>query len=136
MLVDEADNPDGVATAMRHVTTGIHSLRAMTSPQPSDTDFPVKKRTASNANHQKQPSFFSTKKKRVVPERWAKPSKNERDTYYGMLETVEVLHCGVCFKQDDLESSDMVEWIQCSTWVHKCCVDASNDYFICNSCTC
>ena len=52
---------------MRHVTTGIHSLKAMMNPQPSDTDFPFKKRPALNANHQKQPRFFSTKKKRVVP---------------------------------------------------------------------
>ena len=43
LLIDEADNPDGITTAMRHVTTGIHSLKAMMNPQPSDTDFPVKK---------------------------------------------------------------------------------------------
>ena len=68
------------------------------------------------------------KKKKVMPKRWAKPSKDERDTFYGTLESVEILHCGVCFKQDDMESSDIVEWIQCSTcdiWVHNSCVDAS-----------
>ena len=43
LLTDEADNPDGITTAMRHVTTGIHSLKAMMNPQPSDTDFLVKK---------------------------------------------------------------------------------------------
>ena len=65
------------------------------NPQPSDTDFPVKKRPAPNANHQKQPRFFSTKKKRVVPKRWAKPSKDERDTCYGTLESVEISHCAI-----------------------------------------
>ena len=139
LLVDEADNPDGITTATRHVITGIHSLKAMMNPQRGDTDFPVNKRPAPNANHQKQPRFFSTKKKRVVPKRWAKPSKDEKDTCYGTLENVEILHCGVCFKQDDMESSDIVEWIQCSTcdiWVHKSCVDASINDFICSSCTC
>ena len=52
----------------------------------------------------------------------------------GTLESVEILHCEVYFRQDD-----MVEWIQCSTcniWVHKSCVDTSTDDFICSSCTC
>ena len=62
MLVDEAVNPDGITTAMRHVTTGIHSLRAMTSPQPSDTDFLVK-RPASNANHESNHVFSLPKRK-------------------------------------------------------------------------
>ena len=41
-------------------------------------------------------------------------------------------------KQDDMESSDLVEWIQCSTcdiWVHKSCVHASINDFICSSCS-
>ena len=59
LLVDEADNPDGITTATRHVITGIHSLKAMMhmNSQTSDTDFPVNKRPAPNANHQKQPRF-------------------------------------------------------------------------------
>ena len=63
LLVDEADNPDGITTATRHVITGIHSLKAMMNPQRGDTDFPVNKRPAPNANHQKQPRFFSTKRR-------------------------------------------------------------------------
>ena len=66
-------------------------------------------------------------------------SKDKRDTCYGTLENVEILHCGVCFKQDDMEPSDIVEWIQCSIcdiWAHKSCVDASINDFICSSCTC
>ena len=35
----------------------------MMNPQPSDTDFPVKKRPAPNANHQKQPRFSLPKRK-------------------------------------------------------------------------
>ena len=50
------------------------------NPQTSDTDFPVNKTPTLNANHQKQPRLFSTKKKRVMPKRWAKPSKGKRDT--------------------------------------------------------
>ena len=65
LLVDEADNPDGITTAMRHVTTGIHSVRAMRNPLPSDIDFPVEKRPASNANHQKQPRFSLPKRKEL-----------------------------------------------------------------------
>ena len=109
------------------------------NPQTSGTDFPVNKRSTLNANHQKQPHLFSTKKKRVMPKRWAKPSKGERDTCYGTLESVEILHCEVYFRQDDMDTLDMVEWIQCSTcniWVHKSCVDTSTDDFICSSCTC
>ena len=63
LLVDEADNPDGITTAMRHVNTGIHSLKAMMNPQESIPDFPTNKRPASNANHQKQPRFSLQKRK-------------------------------------------------------------------------
>ena len=138
LLVDEVDNPDGITTAMRHVNTGIHSLKAMMNPQENIPDFPTNKRPASNANHQMKPRFFSTKKKRVVPKRWAKPSRDERDTCYDTLENVEILHCGVCFKQDDMDTSDTIEWIQCSAcniWVHKSCIDSSDDDdFICRAC--
>ena len=46
-----------------------------------------------------------------------KAKKDERDTFYGSytLESVEILHCGVCFKPDGMKSSDIVEWIKCST---------------------
>ena len=74
-----------------------------------------------------------------MPKRWGKASKDERDTCYAALESVEILHCGVCFKQDDMDTSDMVEWIQCSAcniWVHKSCVDSSGNDFIRNSCIC
>ena len=104
LLVDEADNPDGITTAMPHVNTGINSLKAMMIPQTSMSDFPTNqatnKRPASNANHQKQPRFFSTKKKRVMPKTWAKPSKDERNTCSDTLDNVKILHCGVCFNMD------------------------------------
>ena len=125
LLDDEADDPDGSTTAMRHVTIGIHSLRAMTSPQPSDTDFPVKKDQPLMPTIKSNHVFSLPKRKGLCQKDGQNHQRMKRDTCYGMLETVEVLHCGLCFKQDDLESSDMVEWIQCSTcniWVHKCCV--------------
>ena len=43
-----------------------------------------------------------------MPKRWAKPSKDEKDTCYGTLENVEILHCGVCFRQDDIPYSGKV----------------------------
>ena len=64
VLLDDANNPDCIATATQHVTTGIHSLKAMTSPQADKTDFPINKRPASNANHEKQTRFFLQKRKR------------------------------------------------------------------------
>ena len=62
MLVDEADNPDGFTTAIRHFITGNYSLKAMMNPQRGDTAFTVNKRPAPNANYQKQPCFFNEKR--------------------------------------------------------------------------
>ena len=59
------------------------------------------------------------KKKKVMPKRWAKPSKDERDTFYGTLESVEILHCGVCFKQDDMESSDILYYLKLRLVLYK-----------------
>lgn len=74
MLVDNANNPDGITTVTQHVVTGIHSFIAMMSPRPDKTNSPINKRPASNANHEKQERFFSTKKK-VTFKRWAKPKR-------------------------------------------------------------
>lgn len=139
MLVDDTNNPDGIATATQHVVTGIYSLRAMMNPQPDKTDFPINKRPASNANHEKQARFFSTKKKKVISKRWAKPTQDEKNACYETLEDVEVIHCGYCFKEDDSDISDTVEWVQCcecSIWLHKTCAgDISEEAdFVCKIC--
>ena len=60
----------GITTATRHVITRIHSLKAMMhmNPQTSDTDFPVNKRPAPNANHQKTTTFIMSSKNMVASE--------------------------------------------------------------------
>lgn len=61
VLLDDPNNPDSIAAATQHVTTGIHSLKAMMSLQGDKTDFPINKRPAS---HGKQTHFFLQKRKR------------------------------------------------------------------------
>ena len=49
----------------------------MMSPQANKADFPINKRPASNANHEKQ-THFSMKRKEVSSKRWAKPTQDEK----------------------------------------------------------
>lgn len=71
-----------------------------------------KPRLASNAVYEKQFRFNSTKrKKRHSAKRWAKQTTKEKQLCTQSLQSNKVTHCAVCFKEDDMDTSELIEWI-------------------------
>ena len=56
---------------------------------------------APNKNHEKQPRFFSTKRKRPSKARMPKPSYEDQETALNKLEQTEVIVCNYCWKEED-----------------------------------
>ena len=50
--------------------SSLHALRNLSK----EASYPVKRKIAPNANHEKQPQFFSTKKRKCVKKSISKPS--------------------------------------------------------------
>ena len=99
-----------------------------------------KRKFSPNANHQKQPRFHSTRKKRKTSSsHWAKPNLEDEMSICRELSSVEVTFCGVCFKEDnDDTKSSYIEWIQCSKcdmWIHLSCSNIHGDEHLCHNCT-
>ena len=102
----------------------------------------TKKRPPPNTNHDKQPVFHSTKKKRrTSTQPLAKPTCEELKEARKILDNTYVRVCGECHKEDDKEDVDVVQWIECSScslWIHTKCAqstsNACNDTFLCKCC--
>ena len=133
MLVDSTFNYDALVTAKKHIIAAVSSLKVIDS-QESDNSSPfnIRKRPASNAKHEKQKRFFSTRKKKPVEKRWAKPSFKEKEKCLEELDDVEVKYCSICMKEDDpvIKEKLFVSWIECSScgiWMHESCIDNDSD---------
>lgn len=140
LLLDNATSIDAVRTAKRHVTSAINSLKAL-DHQPDAVVLLPAKRLASNAKQEKQRRFYSTKKKRVTENRWAKPTESEKELCSKQLEEQEIVLCSICYKEDDNRTSEAVIWIQCfvcESWFHEVCVrhnmDVTINEFVCENC--
>ena len=73
-----------------------------------------KSNPAPNANHEKQPRFFSTKRKRQSKARLPKPSHVDEENTWNKLVTTEVTVCEYCWQEEDDGDDPDVSWISCS----------------------
>ena len=42
------------------------------------------------------------------------------------LQNEGILHCGVCFKENDQTSRKLIDWVQCDVcevWSHRACIE-------------
>ena len=96
-----------------------------------------------NQNAEKQPQFFSTKKKQLrATQRLSKPSHLQLKEKRSNLLNQTTTCCGICFKENDNSSDDFVNWVQCSSceiWLHVICATGRSDEYIedyiCDSCS-
>ena len=58
-----------------------------------------------------------------------------------MLEDIDVIVCGSCFKEDDSSGASVVDWIQCckcDLWLHCVCAgfdgDGDSSTYVCQIC--
>lgn len=117
---------------IEHVRSAITIMKALQSPHTGNT-LVQRKRVAPNTNHELQPRFTSTKKKRTTQTQpsLAKPTTSEMEEWRTNLADTAVQVCALCFREDDQsDQSRTVHWIQCSqccTWVHSSCIVTTSD---------
>ena len=139
-------NTDAITSSMVHVKAAIAIIKVLEERESGSNKTTVlnqRKRYAPNVNNEKQLRFRSTKKRRVITSRWAKPNQEEIEKCKeNLMDISETQVCGICYKEDDYKHSQIVEWLQCencSLWVHKHCTTALNvfkdDIYICQYCT-
>ena len=140
-IVTECNNTDALRTTSHHLNSALMALRAITSTKQAKC-LPIKRKIAANKYAEKQPRFFSTKKKTCSTVRISKPSYEEIKHSKSILLNQETTCCGICFQENDKGNNEFVSWIQCSScgvWLHVKCVtencDALLEEFLCKSCT-
>ena len=129
---------DAVKSAEKHLKAALTILNATQSTETLNT----RKRVASNAHSQKQIRFHSTKKKRKQRECVSKPSDEKLSSCRKELHQTEITVCGICLKQNDTQSDQTLQWIQCdkcNMWFHQSCskvnMRTTADDFCCKYCT-
>ena len=129
------DNQETLHAVSNHISSAISVMKA--SDAYSTTELNIRKRPAPNENHEKQPRFYSTKKKRQKSVSLSKPSPEEEMIAQQNLETTDVCVCSLCFKVDDGGADEIVNWTRCchcSLWYHSLCVGVESESFMCKLC--
>ena len=57
-----------------------------------------------------------------------KPTGNELEKCREELSSAVVKVCGICFKEDDKDNSDTIDWVKCfncDIWIHSSCVETN-----------
>ena len=71
---------------------------------------------------------YSTKKRRVTTNHWAKPNKEDISNCKAtLMNSSGITVCDICFVEEDDMYTEVIDWLQCekcSIWVHKQCVNA------------
>ena len=142
MIQKQCFNAEVLTTARKHLSTAVSTAKAshLYPKQFGTLTIPIRKKPAPNANHQKQTRFYSTKKKRVLDKRCAKPTLIEKESSKVVLGNVEAWICGVCCQEKDGINAgvDYVEWLECGmcgTWIHSKCAHCEDKNFVCTTCS-
>jgi len=93
-----------------------------------------------NKHFEKQTRFFSTKRKpKQKPKVLEKPTAEDKEGIFQILEGHTANLCGICLEEDDRTNSNAVNWIACSRcglWCHCSCIKNHTECsdFICIAC--
>ena len=136
-MVDSCSNSDALGAVSKHLDSAIGVLQArITYATTSKLD--VCKRPAPNENNKIQARFFSTKKKCVrQSSSLSKPTEEEIEIAEETLNSVDVVVCGICYKEDDHGVDEVVKWVrclQCLVWFHRVCIGIESHDLPCNTC--
>ena len=127
VLVTRCKTLDTLKTASGHLTSAIVAINSLKETSPLPTSRITRKRNIPpNKNSEKQSGFFSTKKRHNCnTDTLSKPTNAQAQDIRSNLLCQETTCCGICLKEDDNSSTDLVNWLQCSScdlWVHEKCV--------------
>ena len=110
----------------KHIEAAKTVLRGLEKIGEEDWDaFEPKMSFPSNKTFENQHRFCSTKKEPMYKtKRLTKLSSKDCKVAREDLNAIETNFCAICFKEDDKDSGDNVEWTECPVcycWMHKAC---------------
>ena len=146
VITKECTDVSVLSVLKTQLQAAIATTRALSSTG-TKTALNPKRKYAPNANHTKQQTFFSTKKRRRVTSvnTIPKPTLEQIEQSRNKLTEEEPNFCGVCLKENDSSGESTVYWIQCSMcamWIHTECTNAKipplqagkQDDYVCKFC--
>ena len=105
-------------TVKKHLTSALLVLKVDKEKSKLPRLDP-KSKPALNANYEKQPRFFSTKRKRQSKARLPKPSHEGEESTWNELVTTEITVCDYCCQEeDDGDDPDIAVQIVVSGYTH------------------
>ena len=125
VLVATCETPEALKTISGHLSAAITAIKALQRHTPL-TQTSRKRIIPPNKNSEKQPRFFSTKKRQHSQSgKLSKPSPKDVKLIRSTLLHQATTCCGICLEEDDKSNNDVMNWLQCSScdlWVHEKCV--------------
>ena len=143
LLTEECTDKNVLRTLKERLQASISLAKVLTGETKGQASLIPKTRHAPNSNHDKQLTFYSTRKrKQHTTNTISKPSLVQISEQRKKLKEEEPIFCGVCFQENDKSSSDTILWVQCATcamWIHNTCIDIatmteSSDDYTCHYC--
>ena len=138
-LLPSLTNQKALTELGKHLHAALNMTKAILNQQ--EAKLTVTKTIPANKNSEKQPRYFSTKRKCKKSIQISKPTPEEFKTSENTLNTTNVLVCGYCFKEDDSSSSEDILWLACSKcgiWIHALCAGkmpiSEEDDYTCRLC--
>ena len=145
VITKECTDVSVLSVLKTQLQSAIATTRALSSTG-TKTALNPKRKYAPNANHTKQQTFFSTKRRRVTSVNTIpKPTLEQIEQSRTKLTEEEPNFCGACLKENDSSGDSTVYWIQCSMcamWIHTECTNAKipplqagkQDDYVCKLC--
>ena len=140
VLVTRCETLHALKTASGHLTSAIVAINSLkktfhyqqAGSLARETYHPIKTLKSSHV-------FFNKKRHNCNTGTLSKPTNAQAQVIRSNLLCQETTCCEICLKEDDNSSTDLVNWLQCSScdlWVHEKCVSPTKhkDTFKCPFC--
>ena len=129
--MQECKNREALNAARAHLSNALTVLNGISTTHETIEQLEIKQKIPSNKTFDKQPRFYSTKKKIAKKKKsLTKPTTEEKVQIREILEETIPNVCGVCFEENDQTNDRIVQWLQCSgceIWLHKACHEENNE---------
>lgn len=129
MACSDCNSIAALQAGWRHIKAALITIKTVGIDANVSTELPQKRHIAPNSNSPKQVRFYSTTQKRCKMQNPIyKPTGNELERFREELSSTVIKVCGVCFKEDDKDISDTIDWVKCfncDIWMHSSCVETN-----------
>ena len=139
MLSRSTDSVSALNAALSHISSAVMVIKSEGKTLACNKLPSCQPTLPPNVTIQTQRYHSTRKRKRETAHSLSKPTIAEASNIREKLQAYDVAVCSICYREDDKERGDEIQWIQCSLcrlWFHRTCVVTSSvdDQFMCDTC--